>query len=116
MGSLDERSEALRLLTGLENGTMSASDAYNIAKNRDPILLYFVLRFLRENYPPSSPDSLGVMERLVELTGTYADIVDMIKEGEKDPMTEWFDDGYTAQQYRSQPDAYLDLIIEKLEG
>ncbi len=116
MGSLDEHSESLRLLSGLENGTLDAADAYNIAKERDPVLLYFILRFLRENYPPSSPQSKGVIERLVELTGTYTDLVAMAKEGERDPMREWFDDGYTTQQFRANSEEYLTLIVDKFEG
>ena len=37
----------------------------------------------------------GVVQRLIELTGTYDSIVKASKEGESDPMREWFDDSYS---------------------
>jgi hypothetical protein len=101
MSSLSDRNEGLRLLQGLENGTMNASDAYNIAKDREPILLYFILRYLRDRYNGSDPASAGVMRRVIELTGTYDQIVRMNKEGEKDAMVEWFNDGYSVSDFKS---------------
>lgn len=115
MSSLSERNEGLRLLQGLEAGTMNSSEAYNIAKKREPILLYFIFRYLRDRYNGSDPASAGVMQRVIELTGTYDDLVRMNKEAEKDSMVEWFNDGYSVRDFRSSEE-YLDFIIEKLES
>lgn len=111
-----EAREGKRLLTGLETGKMSTADAYNIADERDPVVVYFVLRFLREKYPPGNPASQGVMERLLELTKTYDDIVKMSKQGEKDSMREWFDDTYEMREFFGSGEAMIDMIVEKLES
>jgi hypothetical protein len=111
-----EKQEAGRLLLGLENGTMSSADAFNIADKRDPVLVYFVIRYLREKYPPTDPQSQGVIQRLVELTGTYDSIVKACKEGEADPMQEWFDDTYSMRDFFSDADNFVDVVVEKLEG
>ena len=115
MSSLSDRTEGLRLLEGLESGTMNASDAYNIAKEREPILLYFIFRYLRDRYNGSDPASAGVVQRMVELTGTYDDLVRMNKEAETDPMVEWFDDTHSVREFKNGEE-YLDLIIDKLES
>ena len=101
---------------GLEDGTLSTADAYNIADQLDPILVYFIVRYLRELYPPTAPASSGVIDRLVQLTSTYPSVVQACKEGEKDPMREWYEDGYETRQYRDDATAYVSLIVEKLEG
>jgi hypothetical protein len=111
-----ESKETLRLLLGLENGTLTTADAYNLAEVRDPVLIYFVLRFLREKYPPSQPTSAGVVQRLIDLTRTYADIVKKSKQGEKDPLREWFDDAYAIRDYFDRPGDFIEMIVEKIDS
>lgn len=116
MSVTSDRNETVRLLRGLEDGTLKSQDAYQIASKRDPIMLYFVLRYLREKHPASSPQSTGVNQRLLELSGTYPDVVAMAKKGEKDAMREWFDDTYAMREFFSDSEKFVDLIIDKLEG
>lgn len=111
-----EKREGLRLLNGLENGTLTTADAFNIADKRDPVIIYFVMRYLREKYPASSPAALGVNQRLVELTGTYDSLVSKAKKGEKDPIREWFDDTYELKQFFDKPGELIDHLVEKIEG
>ena len=111
-----EKREGLRLLNGLENGTLTASDAFNIADKRDPVIVYFVMRYLREKYPPTSPASLGVKQRLVELTSTYDGLVSKAKKGEKDCIREWFDDSYELKKFFDKPEELIDLLVDKIEG
>jgi len=111
-----EKQEANRLMTGIEDGGMTAADAYNIAENRDPVFLYFMTRYLREKYPPGSPQAQGVTERLIELTSTYDSIVKAIQEGEKDSMREWFDDSYSMKEFFRDSQEFVDLIVDKLES
>jgi len=111
-----EKREALRLLSGLENGQLSTADAFNVAEALDPLLVYFVLRYLREKYPPAQPSSAGVVGRVLELTSTYADVVQRAKTGEKDPIREWFDDTYAMREYFDRPGELVELLVEKIEG
>ncbi len=111
-----EKRESLRILEGLENGTMSTADAYNALEKRDPLVVYFIIRYLREKYPASNSSSAGVNGRLVELTSTYSNIVATAKKGEKDPIREWFDDTYGLGEFYSKAGELIDLIIEKIES
>jgi len=108
--------EGLRLLNGIENGTLSASDAYTIADQRDPTLVYFVFRYLREKYAPGRPESAGVLKRLLELTGTYDDLMKKTKAAEKDPLKEWFDDSHNMREFFASPDGFVQMIVDKIEG
>lgn len=112
----EEKRESLRLLKGVENGTMTTADAYNVADGRDPVIIYFVMRYLREKYPPSSPASQGVTSRLLELTSTYDSVIKASKKGEKDSITEWFDDTYNIRDYFDKPEELVDMLVEKIEG
>lgn len=111
-----DRNETLRLIRGIENGNLPPNDAHQIASKRDPVLVYFALRYLRERHPPSNPSSSGVVQRLVELTSTYPDVMELAKKGEKDVMREWFDDTHTIREFFGKEDEFVDLIVDKLEG
>jgi hypothetical protein len=108
--------DALRLLEGLESGQISSSDAYQIASNIDPFLLASIFKYLRSKYPPTSQASGGVLSRLVELGSTYPEIVARIKKGEKDILFEWFEETYDMQSFFSSAKAFIDIIVDKIEG
>ena len=111
-----EKQESLRLLNGLESGSLSTADAYNIADKRDPLIVYYVLRYLREKYPSSAPASSGVVGRLLELTKTYDKLVKKAKDGENDSLREWFDDTYDLKAFFNQPEKLVETLMEKIEG
>lgn len=111
-----EKREGVRLLNGLENGTLTPADSFNIADKRDPLLVYFILRFLRDKYPASNAASQGVLERIVALTGTYPDLVKKTKGAESDPVREWFDDTYNIREFFTKSDEFVEMIVEKIEG
>jgi hypothetical protein len=111
-----EKQEAGRLLLGLEEGGMSTADAYDIAENRDPLLVYFIFRYLREKYPPGGAQSQGIVERLLDLASTYDGLMKATKEAEKDPMREWFDDTHSMNEFFDDSQEFVDMIVEKLEG
>ena len=111
-----EKRDGLRLLLGLENGTLNTADAFNVADKRDPVLVYFILRYLREKYPAGTPSSQGVLTRILELTSTYSDLVKKAKAAEKDPMREWFDDTYSMREYFDNGEEFVEMIVDKLEG
>ncbi len=111
-----EKREGKRLLHGLENGTLVSADAFNLAEKRDPVLVYLILKYLREKHPTSGGRATGVATRVLELLSTYESIVKMAKKGEKDPISTWFNETYSTRDFYNDPDGFVDLIVEKLEG
>jgi hypothetical protein len=105
-----------QVLSGIEDGNMSPYDCYLILEQLDPLIIYFVLRYLREKYPHTHPQSQGVMARIIEITNTYPDIVKKAQKGEKDSLREWFDDAYNMRQFFADPEGFVELIVEKVEG
>lgn len=108
--------EGLRFLTGVEEGNLSSSDAYNIISSLDPVLISLSIKYLRKKYPPTRQESAGIMGRLVELSGTYPKVVQWVKDGDEDPISEWFHDTYSLKDFFSDPEEFIDLIVNKLEG
>ena len=113
---MTELRDAQWVLNSLENGTANAADIYRTASVLDPVLIYFIFRYMREKFTPSNPASGGVVERMVHLTSTYDDLVKVAKKGEKDPIREWFDDTYRVRDYFAQPEQLLQMVVEKIEG
>ena len=108
--------EGIRLLEGLEDGLLSSSDCYNIFDTLDDVLVSLIIKYLRQKYPPTQPDAAGVMGRIVELSSTYPKVVEKVKSGDADPITEWFEDSYTYRDYYSDPEEFISLVVNKLEG
>lgn len=111
-----EKKESLRLLSGLESGSLSTADAFAIADKRDPLIVYYVLRYLREKYPAAAPASAGVVNRLLELTKTYDKVVKKAKQGESDSLRQWFDETYDLKSYFGQPEKLVETLIDKIES
>jgi|688.fasta_scaffold341729_2 hypothetical protein len=113
---MSELRSAQWTLDAIENGTATAASIYKTASELDPVSLYFVFRYIRETYTPNNPAATGVMERMVELTRTYDDLVKRAKSGEKDSIREWFDDTYRIKDFSSKPHELLELIVDKIES
>lgn len=116
MSDIDQKQQANRLLRGLENGGMSAADAAVIAETLDPVLVYCIIRYLREAYPVSDPAASGVLERVVTLTSRDSTIVGRSKEGERDPISRWFAQDYTFREFKGRSTEMIELLVDKLEG
>ena len=110
------QADALKLLQGLEQGTLHVVDARMLAASLDPVLVHVVLRYLREVYPASNPAARAVLDRVVALTTGAPELVGRIKEGERDPVSEWFSSEYTFADFRGRGSELLDLIVDKLES
>ena len=113
---MSELRDAQWTLDAIENGTATAATIYKTASGLDPVLVYFIFRYIREVYTPTNPAATGVMERMVELTRTYDDLVKKSKAGEKDSIREWFDDTYRMREFQGKPAEMLEMIVEKIEG
>jgi hypothetical protein len=115
MSQTDERAAAQRLLDGLENGTISATDAPILAADLDPVLVYVIVRFLRAVHPASDPAATAVLERVVRLTSGHAAVIGKYREGEKDPISKWFEGEHAYRDFRGRESEMIDLIVDKLE-
>jgi hypothetical protein len=116
MTTIDERSEANRLLTGLEHGTMSPEDAALVAEDLDPVLVYVIVEFLRAVYPASDPAATPVLDRVVRMTSSSAEVVRLHGEGEQDPVSRWVESEYAYRDYRGRGDELIELVVDKLES
>jgi hypothetical protein len=115
MNTSTNKNEAMRLLKGLEDGSVDAVDARILAEDLDPVLLYVIVRYLREVYPASDPAASPVLERVVKLTSTYPTMIEKSKAGEQDPVSQWFESESSFRDFRGRSDELIELIIDKLE-
>lgn len=109
-----EQEQALRILEGIEKGSMSATESFNLIEDADPTLVYFIFTWLRAHYHSSHPAAEGVVGRIVEICDKYPAVTRKAKEGASDPVVTWFEDDYTYRDLDSRE--FVELIIEKLEG
>jgi hypothetical protein len=116
MSSSTDRNLALRLLRGLDEGNIDAAEAHTLAMELDPVLVYVVVRYLREIYPASDPAASPVLERVVALTSAYPAIVAKSQEGEEDPVSQWFLSEYSFRDFRGLDSELIELIVDKLES
>lgn len=116
MNGSTNKNDAMRLLQGLEQGTMTAVEARILAGTLDPVLVHIILRYLREVYPASNPAATAVLDRVVALTSGSPELVAKIKEGEKDPVSLWFSTEHSWVEFRGRGSELLELIVDKLES
>ncbi|MCP4445127.1 MAG: hypothetical protein GY811_07260 [Myxococcales bacterium] len=114
MAFAQEQQEALYLLQGIENGTLTTSTAARRIEEADPALVYFIFTWLRARYGADHPAAEGVIGRLVELTGGYASVKAQMREGKADSIVAWFEEEYSYRDFGAS--AFIELIVEKLEG
>jgi hypothetical protein len=107
-----EQRAALRILEGIEEGAMSATELFSLVDDADPALLYLIFTWMRKHYA-DHVNADAVIGRLVELS-SRGSIAAKMKEGQADAVVQWFEESYS---YRKLEKAeFIELIIEKLEG
>jgi len=116
MNAMNERQDAVRLLEGIENGSLSTGDAARLAERIDPVLLYAVVSFLRAVHPASDPAAQAVLDRVVRLTSESPAVIRRHGEGETDPISRWFESEYDFKSFRGRGIDLLDLLIDKIES
>lgn len=114
MDELD-KADVLSIISAIEDGTKATADIYSLVLKFDPLLNYFLLKYLREKHPITDRNS-GAGERLLDLVKTYPDIGRLATPPKNEPMVEWFDESYSTRTYFSNPEEYVNLIVDKLEG
>ena len=116
MSGSTDTNQALRLLRGLEEGGLANAEARILAQDLDPVLVHVILRFLRAVYPASDPAASAVLQRVVALTSSDPAIVNKAREGERDPVSQWFAGDYSYSEFRGRGEELIDLIVDKLES
>jgi hypothetical protein len=107
-----EQRAALRILEGIEEGTMSTTESYALVEDADPALIYLIFTWLRKRYA-DHPNADAVIGRLVEVSARPK-VAKLMKEGQTDVVVEWFEDAYSYRKLEKEQ--FIELIIEKLEG
>ena len=95
---------------------MTASAARSVAQDLDPVLLYVVVRYLREVYPASNRAASAVLDRVVALSSAWPGLVARSKRGEQDPIARWFSSEHSFGEYRGRGAEPIALVVDKLEG
>ena len=108
-----EKREALTLLEDIETGTNHGADTGYRLDNSDPALVYFILTWLRQKYS-KHPAAAGVLGRIVEITNGNNSVTAKMAEGKKDAIVTWFEEEHEYKDFDAE--AFIDLVVEKLEG
>ena len=108
-----EQRAALRILEGIEEGTMSSGESFTLIDEADPALVFLIFTWIRNRYA-EHVNSDAVIGRLVAVSDGYPSVKEKMKEGQADPVVEWFEDAYSYKSLGSK--AFIALIVEKLEG
>ena len=104
---------ARRLLDGIEQGTMSRDESFELAEAADPALVYLIFTWIRHRYGSSDPASDAVLGRLLAISNLGA-VGAKMKAGHLDPVAQWFEDEHAYRDFGSND--FVTLIVEKLEG
>ena len=112
MGFEQEQRAALRILEGIEEGSMSTADSYGLVEDADPALVYLIFTWLRKRYSEHT-NSDAVIGRLVEVSNRPK-VAKLMKEGQADPVVQWFEETYSYKDLDKKQ--FIELVIEKLEG
>ena len=107
-----EQRAALRILEGIEEGSMSATESTALVEEADPALIYLIFTWLRKRYA-NHENSDAVIGRVVAIS-SRGSVAKMMKEGEADSVVQWFDETYSYRDLDKK--AFIELVIEKLEG
>jgi hypothetical protein len=88
MAFAQEQKAALRILEGIEGGTMSDADSAALVEDADPALVYLIITWLRHRYGPDDPAADAVLSRLLAISNRPA-VAKLVKEGQSDPVVAW---------------------------
>lgn len=111
-----ERNQISRFMDAIEDGNIPFLEASEIIQKVDPLLAYFLLRYLREKHPPQQEKS-GASGRLISFLTEYNYLTKMtaLPKGEG-AMLEWFNDSYAMSDFFKNRQEFVDLIVEKIEN
>lgn len=110
----DEKREALSTLQGIELGLMTPEQSFQRLEDADPTLVHFIFKWLKKHYHRDHEQADEVWRRLKEVQNSYRSLTRKAKEGEADPIVDWFEGNYKYRELSAEE--FIDLVVEKLEG
>jgi len=104
---------AMRILSGIEDGTMTAAQSQEVVEEADPALLYLIFTWLRQRYA-DHPAGDAVLGRLLAVTERTPGLAAKLKEGQADSIVEWFEDEHSYRDLGAKE--FIELVVDKLES
>ena len=71
---------------------------------------------LRAVHPVSDPAANAILERVVRLTSGSPALIGKHREGERDPISRWFESEHGYGDFRGRGSQLIELIVDKLES
>ncbi len=110
----EEKQHAFGILLGIAQASATADETFALLKDAEPVLVYFLFRWLKKYYHKDHDDYEFVKANLSDVRNSHRQLTRMAKDGEEDPLVEWFEGNYKYREMTAFE--FIDLIIEKLEG
>jgi hypothetical protein len=108
-----QNAAALRILSGIEEGTMTAAQSYDLVTDADPALVYLIFTWIRRRYA-DHPNADAVVGRLLAVIERDPSVSAKMKEGQADPVVAWFEEEHSYRELGSKE--FIELIVDKLES
>jgi hypothetical protein len=108
-----QRAAALRILRGLEEGTMTAAQSTDLVEDADPALVYLIFTWIRRRYA-DDPNADAVVGRLLAVLDRKPAVALKLKEGQSDPVVQWFEEEHAYREFGAED--FIETIVDKLEG
>lgn len=108
--------ESVRVLEGLEGGTINTGDAFIILDKLDDVLINLMFNYFRKKASRDPAEYSGLTERLLDLSSTYPELIKRMNAAQSDPIVEWFMETYNFGSFYSNPEEMITIIVEKLES
>ena len=114
MSFVHEKRNAARLLDAFENGSLPLDEMVRLTAEADPALVYLLFAWLRGRYRSDHPAADGVLGRIVAACTKSPQVARMVRSGERDPISEWFEETYDVRALHREE--LIDLVVDKLES
>lgn len=108
-----EKRDAMWMLQALEDGEASVDALQCLYEAADPVLVHLIFAWLRVRYRRHSAAE-GVYGRIGALCQASSVVDRKRKEGARDVLAQWFEESYDLRDL--DRDAFIDVVVEKLEG
>ncbi|MFZ5443525.1 MAG: hypothetical protein ACOZQL_26195 [Myxococcota bacterium] len=103
----------MRILSGIEEGTMTAAQSAELAADADPALVYLIFTWIRRRYA-DHPNADAVVGRLLAVLDREPSLTAKMKEGQADPVVAWFEEEHSYCDLPARE--FIELVVDKLES
>ncbi len=110
----EEKAAAMAMLEGIVLGSLEPDELFQLLDAADPTLVHLLLRYAKKHYHRDHEHYDEVRGRLKDLTNSYRSLTRKAKEGETDPVVDWFEGTHRYSELEAAE--FIDIIVDKLEG